>query len=70
MSEKNTDQLKNELRDSDDVKKFLNDNAENFRQFTLAEYLKHLLAEKNLSKAQVIRDSQLDEGLSVLSGRR
>ena len=72
MSEKDTDQLKNELRDSDDVKKFLNDNAENFHRFTLAEYLKHLLAEKNLSRAQVIRDSQLDEGYTnhIFGGRK
>ena len=62
MAEKNTTELETELTKSDDVKKFLSANAENFREFTLAEYLKKLFAEKNLVKAQVIRDSQLDEG--------
>lgn len=72
MPAKDTAQLENELSDADDVKKFLDDNAENFRKFTLAEYLKSLLAEKNLSKAQVIRDSQLDEGYAqhIFGGRK
>lgn len=72
MPAKDTEQLENELSASNDVKKFLNDNAENFRQFTLAEYLKHLLAEKNLSKAQVIRDAHIDEGYAqhIFGGRK
>lgn len=60
--EKDTEQLTNELRETDDVEKFLTANTENFREFTLADYLQRLLAEKNLVKAQVIRDSLLDEG--------
>ena len=60
MPVKDTAQLENELSEADDVKKFLDDNTENLRKFTLAEYLKHLLAEKNLLKAQVIRASELD----------
>ena len=47
MPAKNTVELENELTEADDVKKFLDDNAENFRKFTLAEYLKHLLDEKS-----------------------
>lgn len=72
MSDKDTDQLRHELRESDDVKKFLDDNAENFRRFTLAEYLKHLLNDKHLTRAQVIRDSQLDEGYAnhIFGGRK
>lgn len=58
--EKNTDELEHELTQADDVKKFLDDNADNLRNFTLAEYLKKLLVEKKLSKAQVIKDSELD----------
>lgn len=60
--EKDTDQLTNELRETDDVEKFLTANTENFSNLTLADYLQRLLAEKNLVKAQVIRDSLLDEG--------
>ena len=72
MTAKDTAQLEHELTEADDVKTFLDANAENFRKFTLAEYLRRLLAEKNLSKAQVIRDSQLDEGYAqhIFGGRK
>lgn len=72
MTEKDTNQLENELTESNDVKNFLNDNAENFRKYTLAEYLRRLLDEKILIKAQVIRDSQLDEGYAqhIFGGRK
>ena len=72
MPAKDTKQLENELNEADDVKKFLDNNAENFRKFTLAEYLRQLLAAKNLTKAQVIRDSQLDEGYAqhIFGGRK
>ena len=72
MPDKDTAQLENELKAADDLKKFLDDNAENFRNFTLADYLKHLLDAKNLTKAQVIRDSQLDEGYAqhIFGGRK
>ena len=62
MPDKDTAQLENELRDAKDVEKFLSANAQNLRDFTLKDYLRKLLAEKNLSQAQVIRDSRLDEG--------
>ena len=69
---KNTTELEHELSEADDVKKFLDDNAENFRQFTLAEYLRRLLEEKNLSKSQVIRDSELDATYAhhIFGGRK
>lgn len=72
MTAKDTAQLEHELTESDDVKTFLDANAENFRKFTLAEYLKHLLDEKNLSKAQVIRDSELDATYAyhIFGGRK
>ena len=72
MPAKDTQQLENELSDADDLKIFLAENAENFRKFTLAEYLHHLLDEKNLVKAQIIRDSQVDEGYAqhIFGGRK
>lgn len=72
MPAKDTSQLENELAEADDLKKFLDDNTENFRRFTLAEYLRRLLDVKNLTKAQVIRDSQLDEGYAqhIFGGRK
>lgn len=72
MTAKDTAQLENELIEADDVKKFLDANADNLRNFTLAEYLQRLLMEKNLSKAQVIKNSQLDEGYAkhIFGGRK
>ena len=58
--QKDTEELKNELAESKRVEDFLVDNAENFRSYTLAEYLNKLLAEKNLTKLDVIQRSQLD----------
>ena len=58
--QKDTEQLENELVAAADVKNFLNDNKENFKNYTLAEYLNKLLAEKKLSKAEIIKFSQLD----------
>lgn len=69
---KNTTELEHELKQADDVKTFLDDNKDNLRTFTLAEYLRRLLEEKNLSKAQVIRASQLDETYAhhIFGGRK
>lgn len=58
--QKDTEELENELAETKRVEDFLADNAENFRNFTLADYLNKLLAEKNLSKTDVIQKSQLD----------
>ena len=55
MPAKDTNELENELNEADNVKKFLDNNAENFRKFTLAEYLKHLLDEKILSLALAMK---------------
>ncbi|MBQ6298525.1 MAG: helix-turn-helix transcriptional regulator [Selenomonadaceae bacterium] len=72
MTAKDTQQLENELTKADDVKTFLDNNAENFRKYTLAEYLNRLLEDKNLSKSQIIRESQLDEGYAyhIFGGRK
>lgn len=61
MPEKNTSELETELSKSDDVKDFIATNEDNLRDLTLKDYLRKLLAEKNLVKAQVIRDSELSE---------
>lgn len=58
--QKDTDQLENELSNVNRVEDFLHDNKENFKNFTLAEYLNKLLADKNFSKTDVIKNSQLD----------
>ncbi len=58
--QKDTEQLENELSNSSSVENFLSDNKDNFKDFTLAEYLNKLLAEKNLTKSEIIKRSQLD----------
>ena len=57
---KDTGQLTNELKETNDIEKFVNDNEEHFRNFTLKSYLKYLLDTKQLNKSDVIRDSKLD----------
>ena len=61
---KDTEQLENEiskLNNADDVKNFVNNNQENFYEFTLETYLKHLLETKHLTKLQVIEKSELEQ---------
>lgn len=58
--QKDTNQLENELSNAARVEEFLADNKENFKNFTLAEYLNKLLAEKNLSKSDIVKNSLLD----------
>ena len=60
MLEKDTLQLENELVAAESFEQFFEDNAENFSNFTLAEYLEYLLKEKNLSKAEVAKKSLLN----------
>lgn len=71
MSEKDTEELENELAETDDLKKFFADNELNLRNFTLAQYLSYLLVTKNLSKADVIKRSELgDYAYHIFSGRK
>lgn len=58
--QKDTEQLENELSNSANVEDFLNDNQDNFRNFTLAEYLNKLLTEKHFTKSEIIKNSQLE----------
>ena len=57
---KDTEQLENELSTAENVEDFLADNKDSFRNFTLAEYLNKLLQERNLTKSELIKRSQLD----------
>ena len=57
---KDTEQLENELSTAENVEDFLADNKDSFRNFTLAEYLNKLLAQKNFTKSEIIKRSQLD----------
>ena len=71
MSEKNTEELENELASTDDLKNFFNDNKSNLREITLPQYLNYLLEKKNLSKAEVVKKSQLgDYAYHIFAGRK
>ncbi len=69
---KSTEELKNDLRQASGLEGFLVDNWKNFCQYTLAEYLHHLLKEKRLIKMDVVRDSLLERiyAYHIFAGRK
>ena len=69
---KSTEELKNDLRQASGLESFLVDNRKDFRQYTLAEYLHHLLKEKRLIKKDVVRDSLLERlyAYHIFAGRK
>ena len=69
---KDTEELKDGLRQASGLEGFLVDNQKEFRRYTLAEYLNHLLEEKRLSKADVVRESRLERvyGYHIFAGRK
>lgn len=67
---KNTDELLKELSETNNITDYISNNEINFADFSLSEYLKKLLDEKQLTKAEVIRKSELSEiyAYQILSG--
>ena len=59
LHDKDTDKLFSELKTDKDIEKFLSSNREEFT-ISLSEYLSKLLESKNLSKAEVVRDSKIE----------
>ncbi|MBR5913819.1 MAG: XRE family transcriptional regulator [Selenomonadaceae bacterium] len=74
MINKDTTEMENEIINAntkEELKKFLVDNEENFPDFTLAEYLNFLLADKNLEKAEVVKNSQIGNyAYKIFSGEK
>ena len=72
MNSINTDDLKQELMDTPDLDEFLSENSENFNSDTAAELLNRLLAEKNISKAALAKQSGLSEVYlhQIFAGKR
>lgn len=70
LADKDTEQLQHELKDADSMEAFFAENGEHLRRLTLAEYLGQLLEEKGLTKAEVVRRSNLDQvyGYHIFSG--
>ena len=69
---KDTSELENELSKTEQIADFFDANEENFRDFDLSKYLNWLIEEKNLSKSEVIKKSELDYiyAYHIFSGRK
>ncbi len=60
MIDKNTDKLMNELKDAKNIDDYLRDNAAEMRRLSLSDYLYKILAEKNMKRTTVVKNSGLD----------
>lgn len=69
---KNTNELLMEIKTSTEIKTFLKENDEYIKNFTLTQYLELLIKEKNLTKKEVINNSDLNYtyGYQILNGTR
>ena len=68
MNIKDTEELENEIINANsetDFKKFLEENEENFPDFTLAEYLNFLLTEKKLDKTEIVKTIKFDSSMKI-----
>ncbi len=61
MSDKNTETLQHELKEAESMEAFFAENGVHLRRLTLADYLAQLLKEKGLTKAEVVRRSNLHQ---------
>ena len=69
---KSTEDLLKSIKDEPQLDVFLDGNEQEFIQISVAEYLNRLIAEKQLSKAEVIRKSSMDKtyAYQIFSGVR
>ncbi|MGN0666820.1 MAG: XRE family transcriptional regulator [Huintestinicola sp.] len=69
---KNTDEMQQEIQSTDNIYDTLEKNRESFRRENLSDYLKALLAGKEIKPADAIRKSGLDRsyGHQIISGRK
>lgn len=61
MKDKSTDILRQELMDSVDINDFLNNNEEHFYQDSVAQLINQIFLKKNMSKAQLAKQSGISE---------
>ncbi len=57
--DKSTEELTNELTNSDNINEYVNDNKSELINIALSQYLENLLISKNLTKSTVIAKSNL-----------
>lgn len=72
MEYKSTDELTHEITNSTDVEDYLKKNKKHLLNQCLSEYLNMLLSEKELSRADVVRNSLLDRVYvyQIFSGKK
>ena len=69
--EKDTEELENDLKTTN-INGYLEQNGEELAKYTLAEFLDKLLREKHLKKAEVIKNSMINEiyAYHIFGGQR
>lgn len=72
MEYKSTDELTHEIKNSTDVEDYLKKNEKHLLTQRLSEYLNMLLSEKEISRADVVRNSLLDRVYvyQIFSGKK
>ncbi len=72
MPKKNTSHLENELKNSTSLDNFLEEHQEELTRCSLSEQLVTMLESKGLTKAEVVKESNLNEvyAYQILSGVR
>lgn len=72
MEYRSTDELTHEIANSTDVEDYLKKNKKHLLNQCLSEYLNMLLSEKELSRADVVRNSLLDRVYvyQIFSGKK
>lgn len=70
--DKNTDKLLNEIKNSKNILDYFNKNAKEMYSSSLSEYLEQWLTKQNLSKADVVRLSNLNKAYvyQIFSGKK
>lgn len=61
MPQKDTEELFQEIRQSENAQKYLQDYEDILQNYSLSEYLTQLLAEHKLEKRNIIKASRLEE---------
>ena len=72
MESKNTDDLRVELMESSNIDEFLSENEDCFVNESISDVLNRLLAEKNISKSVLAKNSGISEVYlhQIFAGRR
>lgn len=72
MIKKSTDNLMNELIQTNNINQYMKENEKYLIDLSLSEHLNQLIKEKQLVKSQVIKQAELHEiyGYQIFSGKR